>query len=258
MGDIAEFRLPDGVDWREWVDRWDAMQQRYIAWRTERFDAMARIVRDTQRSVRAVLNLGCGPGSLMLPMLQAFAKATIFGIDFDPTMLLLARPRLEKFGRRAVLILADLREEGCFELVSGPVDAVVSATALHWLGPDSLADLYIRVAKVLRRGGVFLNADHVGSDFEPIQAAWEAGREKMRRAEARGGAEDWRSFWAAYGKALGVDIDELHGQLVGDWEGVEEGLPLAWHLDELRAAGFVSVDCFWRCDCDAIYGGIRR
>lgn len=38
---------------------------------------------------------------------------------------------------------------------------------------------------------------------------------------------------------------------------VEEGLPLAWHLDTVREHGFAHVDCFWRSDRDAIYGGIR-
>ena len=60
-------------------------------------------------------------------------------------------------------------------------------------------------------------------------------------------------FWAAYGQALGY-----HSQAAIDgWEGgVEKGLPLAWHLDRLRQAGFRAVDCFARWDCDALYGGI--
>jgi hypothetical protein len=69
-----------------------------------------------------------------------------------------------------------------------------------------------------------------------------------------GGAEadDWDGFWDAYLHALGAAPRKA-----GGWEGgVEVGLPLAWHLDVLRACGFRAVDCFWRCDCDAIYGGV--
>jgi hypothetical protein len=55
-----------------------------------------------------------------------------------------------------------------------------------------------------------------------------------------------------------MDAQRIDERLLGDWEGgIEDGLPLAWHLDALRASGFRSVDCFWRCDCDAIYGGIK-
>jgi hypothetical protein len=79
----------------------------------------------------------------------------------------------------------------------------------------------------------------------------------------RGGSEsefvdDWDSFWTAYTAALGLDAAEADARVLGGWDGgVEEGLPLAWHLDALREAGFGAVDCFWRCDCDAIYGGFR-
>jgi len=149
--------------------------------------------------------------------------------------------------------------------VPGPVDAVdavVSATALHWLTAGELRAVYRRIAQLLRPGGVFVNADHVGSDDARIQAGWTRHRQAMRDQEAStygaGQVDDWDSFWAAYGRALGQDVATLHERMLGGWEGgIEDGLPLAWQLDALRACGFRSVDCFWRCDCDAIYGGIR-
>jgi hypothetical protein len=45
---------------------------------------------------------------------------------------------------------------------------------------------------------------------------------------------------------------------MGPWVGSEQGLPLKWHFEQLKTAGFEAVDCFWRLDCDAIYGGIRK
>ena len=53
----------------------------------------------------------------------------------------------------------------------GDFDAVISATALHWLSPEHLAELYRRLASVVCSGGVFLNADHVASDCHLLQAA---------------------------------------------------------------------------------------
>jgi hypothetical protein len=78
----------------------------------------------------------------------------------------------------------------------------------------------------------------------------------MRRARPQSG-EDWSQFWDAYLEALGPGTREERQRALGEWKGVEEGMPLEWHFDELRAAGFTDVDCFWRCDCDAVYGGIR-
>jgi SAM-dependent methyltransferase len=260
MSTWETFVPPEGFDWQQWADRWDRMQARYLVARAERFEIIVRMVGETQDEVSQIVDLGCGPGSLMQVLLASFPRAEVWGIDFDPTMLFLARQRLARYGARAHLVLVDLRTPAWAEGLPAPVDAVVSATALHWLVPGELTGLYQQIGHQLRPGGILLNADHVGSDHPPIQCAWERHREHERARAAGGGAagaEDWDEFWAAYARALGLDIAEIHQRVLGGWEGgVEEGLPLAWHLDALRDVGFRAVDCFWRSDCDAIYGGI--
>jgi SAM-dependent methyltransferase len=155
---------------------------------------------------------------------------------------------------RAHLIQADLRDPSWAEGIPLPLDAVLSATALHWLLPEPLTALYRQVARMLRPGGLLLNADHVGSEYPPLQGAWERHRETMRKREDHGDADDWDGWWAAYSQALGLERGPQ--EPIDGWEGgIEDGLPLAWHLDRLRECGFCSVDCFWRSDCDAIYGG---
>jgi hypothetical protein len=71
-------------------------------------------------------------------------------------------------------------------------------------------------------------------------------------------SEDWDTFWRNYLNALGPEAAEARASALGEWEGIEEGLSLTWHLDRLRDFGFSPVDCFWRCDCDAIYGGLKK
>ena len=160
MGKVPQIKLPVDIDWRGWIERWDRMQDRYIPYRKERFELMVRPIADTQQSVTLV------------PALEKFPEAQIFGIDFDPTLLALAEKRLAEFGDRA--------------------------------------------------------------------------------------PEDREGFWDAYGRALEIDIKAFRSRFAKPWEGSEEGLPLEWHFERLRASGFEAVDCFWRCDCDAIYGGIRQ
>lgn len=249
-------QVPPGFDWQYWLNRWERMQERYLVDRAERFAVMIRMVRATQSSVLRVLDLGCGPGSLMRQFLEAFSEAQVVGIDLDPTLLLLGRMQLAKYGERAKLIEADLRESSWMQSVTAPFDAVISSTALHWLAPEQLSALYERVAQVLHPGGIFLNADHVGSDSLRVQQAWEHHRDEMLVAKASS-ADDWNSFWNAYAQALGVNRDEIHQRLEATYEkGVEQGMSLPWHFHTLKASGFRLVDCFWRSDCDAIYGGI--
>jgi SAM-dependent methyltransferase len=295
--------LPPGFDWQHWVARYDRMQARYLVHRAERFALLVRMVRALGGPSARVVELGCGPGGLMEALLDAMPGAQVWGVDFDPTALLLARARLARHGERARVALADLRSPTWGEGLPAEVDAVISATALHWLQPAPLAALYRQVVVLLSPGGLFLNADHVGSDCGALQEEWERHREEMRAVQrpfsTRGGtglrtetaqagtmngesasaradssesecgvsesgepacADDWDGFWAAYTAALGLEgAEDSTRRVLGGWDGgVEQGLPLAWHLDALREAGFGAVDCFWRCDCDAIYGGIKQ
>jgi SAM-dependent methyltransferase len=251
---------PADFDWQHWVDRWERMQERYLVRRRERFAALVALIDATQARVERVLDLGCGPGSLTLAVLDAFPQAEVYGIDYDPSVLVLAQARLAHFGTRVHLIQADLQRAAWVRRVPAPIEAVISSTALHWLEPDVLAALYCQIAGLLAPGGILLNADHVGSEHAGVQRAWEQHRKQERADERRikmgePDADDWGHFWDAYGEALGYRSQ----QSLDGWEhGVEEGLPLSWHLDQLRACGFCGVDCFARWDCDALYGGVKE
>jgi ubiquinone/menaquinone biosynthesis C-methylase UbiE len=216
------------------------------------------LIADTQRKVSRVLDIGCGTGSLMLPILEAFPAAEVWGIDFDPTLLSLAKKRLDRFGERVKLIEADLRKSNWPILVPAPFDAVVSATTLHWFSPLQLSRLYKQFGRILRAGGIFLNADHAGSSSKQIQKGWENQRRCLTRKYQKSDADDWDGFWRAYGRALKISVKDFRKKLMGSWVGTEIGLPLAWHFEKLKAGGFEAVDCFWRLDYDAVFGGIRE
>ena len=235
------------------------MQERYVVRRAERIELLVHLVGGVVSPVQRVLDLGCGTGSLMQPFLDAFPDAEVYGIDFDPVLLPLAQERLRPYGVRARLMLGDLRSENWLAQLPGSVDAVISATALHWLTVVELASLYRQLASLVRPGGLFLNADHVASRQSEVQRIWQQNREETRRAEAKQDGEDWEGFWEAYAQALGLSGQRrIAERVLGGWDGgVEEGLPLEWHFTELKASGFSHPECFWRCDCDAIYGAFR-
>jgi SAM-dependent methyltransferase len=251
--------LPDGIRWQDWVERWDRMQERYLVRRAERIELLVSLVHGTVSPVRRVLDLGCGTGSLMQAFLDGFLSAEVYGIDFDPVLLPLAEERLRPYGSRSRLVLADLRSEVWRAQLPDAFDAVISATALHWLTEVELAGLYRQLASLLRPGGLFVNADHVASRQPDVQKIWEQSREEMRRAEAKQGGEDWDGFWEAYAQALGLSgRRRVTERVLGGWDGgVEEGLPLEWHFCALTDSGFSHPECFWRCNCDAIYGAFR-
>ena len=235
------------------------MQERYLARRAERIRLIVRLVRETVSPVTRVLDLGCGTGSLMKAFLDAFPEAEAYGVDFDPVLLPLAQQRLRPYGARCRIILADLRSECWRAQLPETFDAAISATALHWLTETQLASLYRQLEGLLRPGGLFINADHVASRQPQVQKFWEQSRDELRRKEASQAGDSWEDFWEAYAAALGLAGGRtIAERVLGGWDGsVEEGLPLEWHFAELKASGFSHSECFWRCECDAIYGAFR-
>ena len=113
-----------------------------------------------------VLDLCCGPGSLAARVLRRFPGASVVALDNDPVLMLLGRRAYGSQGGRLTWIEADLRQPRWTEAVAtqAPFDAVVSTTALHWLGTESLRQTYAGAAGLLAPGGVIVNGDHF---FEP-------------------------------------------------------------------------------------------
>jgi SAM-dependent methyltransferase len=82
--------------------------------------------------VRA-LDLGCGPGNVLLRFLQAYPSATCDGLDGSPAMLAHARAALEALpglAQRARLICACLPTD---LLADGAYDLILSNSLLHHL-----------------------------------------------------------------------------------------------------------------------------
>ncbi len=86
--------------------------------------------------------LGAGSGQATPQVLKRFARVIAIEPDADMAALITPDPRLE------VRVMA--AEEAVFD---APLDAVLSATAFHWMDPVATGRM---VARNLRPGGVFL------------------------------------------------------------------------------------------------------
>jgi tRNA (cmo5U34)-methyltransferase len=101
-----------------------------------------------------VLELGTGTGETAERILRLYPRARLTGIDESPHMLSAARAAL---GNDSLLLVSRLEDP----LPPGPYDLVVSALAVHHLEARGKADLFRRVAAVLREGGRFVLGDVV-------------------------------------------------------------------------------------------------
>jgi SAM-dependent methyltransferase len=239
---------------QDWIRRWDVQQANYLSDREERFTALIDAVEDgTGRADPLVLDLGCGPGSLAVRLLDRLPKATVVAIDADPVLLALARAA---WPDRPGLIIAerDLRSPGWAAALGldRPADAAVSTTALHWLTAAGLTALYAELATVLRPGGLFLDGDHLREDPAQAPVLAQLGRALTHRREQRHPAPDPAATWESWWQAAEADPalaglvrqrDQL--QLDSGHHGSPAGL-LGTHAGALRAAGFAEVGTLWQ------------
>lgn len=248
------------MDWQGWLDRWDAQQRTYVPEREERFAVIADVVAAVCGERPRVLDLGCGPGSLSLRLLDRLPGASVVAVDADPVLLTLGRRA--SAGRAGLSwVDADLRSPAWAEaLPPGPYDAAVSTTALHWLPASQLPAFYATVAAVLRPGGVFVDGDHFG--YGPDEPGLTAVAKTLRAGwDARvpvPGAEDWAGWWEALRAepSLAPAFAERARRRTAHPASDESDL-LAAHSSAVRAGGFGEVGPVWQRGTDRVLVALR-
>ncbi|MFF1648459.1 class I SAM-dependent methyltransferase [Streptomyces sp. NPDC058240] len=247
-----------GTDWRAWQESWDRQQEWYMPDREERFRVMLDMVEALVGPRPRVLDLACGTGSITDRLLKRFPEATSTGVDLDPALLAIARGYFDG-DERVTFVTADLKDpEWAGQLPYDSYDAVLTATALHWLHTEPLTALYGHIAGLVRDGGVFMNADHMIDTATPrINAAERAHRHAaMDRAKAAG-AVDWADWWALAAKdpvLAGPTAEryEIYGEHAdGDMPSVH------WHTDTLREAGFGEARAVWASPSDTLVLAVK-
>jgi SAM-dependent methyltransferase len=260
-----------------WIGRWDGQQNGYMPDREERFTALIDAVEaEAGRPDPLVLDLGSGPGSLAVRLLERMPAATVIAIDTDPLLLALGRAA---YPARAGLRFTDLdlRSPGWASQLglARPADAAVSTTALHWLAPPALEAMYAELATVLRPGGLLLDGDHLIEDPAVAPTLARLDEALTRRITERGTghgtstghgpergtgpAEDWQAWWraATADPALAAPAAERQRRRLSEDHHGSESVLLARHVSALAAAGFSEIGVIWQHGESRILAAVR-
>ncbi|HEX4864880.1 MAG TPA: class I SAM-dependent methyltransferase [Acidimicrobiales bacterium] len=248
--------MQDALDRSEaesWLRSWDRQQECYLPDREERFRFLVGLVYSVEDRPIRVLDLACGPGSLTSRLLAARPRTQIVAVDFDPVLLSIYRALFPA----ATAVEADLREDGWSRKIEGHFDAVVTATALHWLDGVAVQQLYRELGTLVRPGGVFLNADHDPLDECPALSRRCAAVLDRERDKLKGQRHDWETWWrnVAEHPVFGSMLAERNRRFSD--RGEEFVPPARWHLAALANAGFSEQAVVWRRGRDAIVAATK-
>lgn len=209
---------------------YDAMMSRYSPQREARFGVMVDLVLAATSAAPSVLDVACGPGSLAVRLVRRSPDARVVAADVDPTMLAIARGvAAEGEGRLTVVELDVVGDEWHAVLGPAPFDAVVMASATHYLDHQQLRHVYRQARDVLAPGGMLVNGDEM---------AWPAGQTWCTElaTRLRGGrdeaAPEWDEWWAQR---------EARPARNG-----QQTLTVDDHLHALRSAGFHECGVVWQ------------
>jgi ubiquinone/menaquinone biosynthesis C-methylase UbiE len=127
---------------------------------------LARDIADAAPRNATVLDIGTGPGVLLMELARLRPDLSLTGLDLSPDMVTAAQRNLSPFGPRATAQVGDVTN---LPFPDHSFDLIVSSLSLHhWDDPESAVP---ELARVLRAGGSVRIYDFRFAPFEKLVAA---------------------------------------------------------------------------------------
>jgi tRNA (cmo5U34)-methyltransferase len=184
------------------------------------YRAIARPIAATEEAVR-VLDIGCGTGLELAPVLAKVPNALVTGIDLSEGMLSRLRETYADHGPQITLIRGSYLTIPFDEATH---DYAIAVMTLHHLRPETKRALYAKIRRALKPVGRYIEGDWVVSPQEE--------RRYLAELESK-----LRSVALAAEGSHHVDVP----------------LSLATQQRLLIEAGFSQVEVVWRRDETAVY-----
>ncbi len=208
---------------------------RLVPYYTELVQTLVDGIALNKESRFAVLDLGCGTGTISRRIADLYPQATFTMLDIAPNMIEKAH---QKMSNRpdTEYVVSDFTH---YDFPSERFDLVVSSLALHHAETDAdKIDLYRRIYQTLRRGGQFINFDIMLGPTDHLNRLY---------------MDKWVTFMRE-----SCSEEEIQNVWLKSYYEEDRPAPLAKHLKWLEEVGFEGVDVLVKYCLGAVYGGIKK
>jgi SAM-dependent methyltransferase len=241
-------------NWHQLIADYERIHLRLDPLRRVRFDTILDMMGANLPRNFAALDLGCGPGSLTMMMLERFPDARVAMVDHDFVLPGVGKEALARFGNRVHVLLLDLSKKGWEkDLPFKKVDAVVTSLAFHDLNPGVVKELYNTVFRILRKGGLLMNSDGILNGGKEPQI--DGILEKVRDAQIQRGyrvsrqvfLKELKDWWKPIRKFGPLQqAIARRDEIVRKWQPQKLTMNMPSHLRALNKSGFREVRVVWQ------------
>ena len=138
---------------KEVASVFDDMLPRSVPYYNDNIALIANLVADK----KAICDLGCSTGNLLLYLAQKFPQINLFGVDNSAPMLEIARAKASAYGAKVHFIKADILD---FEVPQETqFDAIVSNYTMQFIRPQKRESLCKKTYQNLQKNGAFIMSE---------------------------------------------------------------------------------------------------
>ena len=219
------------------VDYYDDWMRRALPGYDDLFATATSLIPYKSDRPIEVLDLGAGTGLFSKHVLDAFPNARFTLVDLAEKLLDVARQRFAARPAQFRYLTADYRTIE----PSPQVHVVISSLSIHHLTDEEKQDLFRRVFRLVRDGGVFLNLDQIRGESPEMEDLYRTRwleyvrRQGATEQQISESLERRRTY--DHDALLGEQLEWLRAAVSGRDAQAAAELAGSWRVD-VGAAGF--------------------